>query len=131
MIGFEVDTPPVPKPRMTRRDKWARRPVVLAYFAYRDEIRAAARAAGMPDQFNEVHCHFEIPMPRSWPKTKRSMLVGRPHTARPDLDNLVKGLLDALLTEDAGVARITAAKFWTDTPTGLVRVSIPTSEEPT
>lgn len=129
MTTITLDTTPIPKPRMTRRDKWAKRHVVQAYFAYRDEIRAAAHAAGIPPRVSSIHCHFEIPMPRSWPKSKRRRHLGQPHTSRPDLDNLVKGVLDALLHEDAGVARIQAAKFWTDTPTGTLRITVPEATE--
>jgi len=35
---------PIPKPRQTRRDKWARRPCVLRYREWADQIRAAAGA---------------------------------------------------------------------------------------
>lgn len=30
---------PVPKPRMTQADKWKKRPPVLKYFAFKDEVK--------------------------------------------------------------------------------------------
>lgn len=34
---------PIPKPRMTRSDKWKKRPAVVRYFEYKDKIRAAGK----------------------------------------------------------------------------------------
>lgn len=40
--------------------------------------------------------------------------MGQPHEQKPDIDNLVKGLLDALLKEDKGVHTIIASKSWAE-----------------
>jgi Holliday junction resolvase RusA-like endonuclease len=39
-------------------------------------------------------------MPDSWSKKKRVAMCGNPHQSRPDLDNLLKGLADAVYPED-------------------------------
>ena len=57
---------------------------------------------------------FTIPMPKSYSKRKRESLMGMPHENKPDIDNLVKALLDALLKEDSGVHTIIAKKVWGD-----------------
>lgn len=36
------DICPLPKPRMTQRDRWAKRPAVLRYRAFCDEVRLRA-----------------------------------------------------------------------------------------
>lgn len=38
---------------------------------------------------------FLFPRPKSWPKWRQA-LEGVPHLGRPDLDNLVKGVMDAI-----------------------------------
>ena len=36
----------------------------------------------------------------------------RPHRQKPDIDNLIKALLDALYADDSHVWKITAEKRW-------------------
>ena len=58
---------PIAKPRMTRRDKWAKRPCVERYFAYRDLVRL--HKVFFPEFW--AHVIFFLPMPKSWSKKKR------------------------------------------------------------
>ena len=99
---------PMPKPRMTRADKWKQRPAVVKYRAYKDEIRL--RGVSVPEA--SAHITFVIPMPASWSKKKRQSMNGMPHRQRPDIDNLHKGLLDALFTEDCQVWDHWITKVW-------------------
>ncbi len=99
---------PMPKPRMTRADKWKQRPAVMKYRAYKDEIRL--RGVSVPEA--SAHITFVIPMPASWSKKKRQSMNGMPHRQRPDIDNLHKGLLDALFTEDCQVWDHWITKVW-------------------
>ncbi|HEX6939435.1 MAG TPA: RusA family crossover junction endodeoxyribonuclease [Longimicrobiales bacterium] len=106
---------PVPKPRMVRADKWKRRPAVLRYREFADRLRAELAAAGVADVAPEgrLRATFVLPMPKSWSKRKRAELAGRPHTSKPDVDNLAKALLDAAKPEgDAHVWSIAAMKVW-------------------
>lgn len=118
---------PVAKPRMTRRDKWAQRPSVVRYRAYCDALRAELRAipgAQLPEELEVV---FVLPMPASWSKRKRAQHLGQPHRQRPDIDNLVKGLMDALLDEDAHVWSVNARKVWG--ADGAVRLALEVEHE--
>ena len=108
------DVTPCAKPRMTRRDKWQQRPAVLKYRAYKDALRAAARG-WVPDPDN-LHIIFWMPMPKSWSRKRKAEMHGKPHTVRPDLDNLHKGFLDALLDEDSGVWDHRIQKLWSVQP---------------
>lgn len=102
---------------MTQRDKWAKRPAVVNYFAFCDELRAAWKTQ---DDFSEVPAKltlvFYIPMPGSWSKKKTLLTDGQPHQQRPDIDNLVKSFLDALCEDDSYVYAIKAEKYWSSTP---------------
>lgn len=102
---------PIAKPRMTQRDKWKKRPVVLAYHHFKDEARRMGIV--VPEQCKII---FHLPIPSSWSKTKKAQHIGKPHLARPDLDNMLKALYDALLTEDSHVWRIEAEKRWAEMP---------------
>jgi Holliday junction resolvase RusA-like endonuclease len=39
---------------------------------------------------------FVMPIPKSWSKKKREAMVGQPHICKPDIDNLLKSVLDEL-----------------------------------
>lgn len=108
MNWIEVPMLPVPKPRQTRADKWKRRSVVLRYRAFADEIRL--RKVGVPEA--GTHVIFIIPMPQSWSKKRKSSMHGQPHRQKPDSDNLLKALMDAVHAEDAGVWDVRVTKLW-------------------
>jgi Holliday junction resolvase RusA-like endonuclease len=99
---------PVSKPRQTQADRWKKRPAVIRYRAFADELRLK-----YPHEMPlNVHLTFHMPMPKSWSKRKRAEMVGKPHQQKPDLDNLQKAVWDALLEEDSIVWRCVAEKYW-------------------
>ncbi|HEX7050339.1 MAG TPA: RusA family crossover junction endodeoxyribonuclease [Longimicrobiales bacterium] len=118
MLIHHVTVDPVAKPRMTRRDKWAQRPAVLNYRAYADALRAALPRGVRGGAF---HLTFQLAMPRSWTKAKRARMNGTPHKSKPDIDNLVKGVLDALMADDAHVWKVTAEKSWAEAGSVTIR----------
>lgn len=107
MINLEIK--PVPKPRMTRSDKWKKRKCVLEYWAFCDELRL--KSLGFKLSGNYKIC-FYLSMPKSWSKKKQELMQGKPHEQTPDLDNLIKAVNDALLKQDSIVYRFEAAKWW-------------------
>jgi len=108
---IEYPLTPHSKPRMTQRDKWKGRPVVLSYFAFRDAVRALNVELPIPCKVT-----FYVPMPSSWSAKKRLAMLGEPHQSKPDIDNFLKGLLDAVFEDDSAVWSIWAEKRWRDTP---------------
>lgn len=110
MKKIEYAITPVAKPRMTQADKWKLRPACAKYWAFKDECRQ------MGVQVPDGSCiHFVIPFPKSWgPKRREQMLMQR-HRQRPDIDNLVKALLDAVHEEDCIISEIHAIKVWGET----------------
>lgn len=102
------DIVPVAKPRMTQSDRWKKRPPVLKYWAFKDECNAK----GVKLEESGQHVTFGIPMPKSWSKKKRFEMMEMPHQQRPDIDNLAKALMDAVLKEDCAVWEIKLTKIW-------------------
>ena len=100
---------PVAKPRQVASDRWRKRPCVLRYRAFADEMRLQADGWELPDCF---HVKFIIPMPKSWSKKKKLQMVATPMQQRPDADNLCKALMDALLKEDSQVWKLEIEKIW-------------------
>lgn len=109
-----LNTAPCPKPRMTRRDKWAERPAVMRYRAFCDELRSEVNGWEMPA--SGVWLMFYIEMPKSWSKRKRAKMDQHPHQQKPDIDNLVKAFLDALHVDDSHIHDIRASKTWSEVP---------------
>ena len=110
---YLIDIKPIGKPRMTQRDKWAKRKCVVNYFAYCDALRSYVAENDM-ELTPTLDITFYIEMPKSWSKKKREAMYMQPHQSKPDLDNLVKAFCDALYDDDAGVYSIQCAKYWSD-----------------
>ena len=95
---MKIPVTPLGKPRMTQMDKWKKRPVVLKYHAFKDDLRD--HITDLPEVLTIT---FHLPMPKSWSKIKQKEFEGAPHKSRPDLDNLLKAIMDAVLMEDSHI----------------------------
>ena len=108
--------PPMAKPRMTQRDKIPALQSKQAqkYFTWKRELQWKLKQFGIKriDNDGEVNCVFYIAMPQSWNSQKRKKMYATPHTQRPDIDNLIKALLDAVYQEDCKIYSIKALKKW-------------------
>ncbi len=93
---------------MTRRDKWKKRPAVLRYMAFKDECRL--NKVNLP--FSGSSVIFTLEMPKSWKKSKKLLMNGKPHQQTPDLDNLLKSLMDAVYGQDCTVYDVRITKLW-------------------
>ena len=109
-----LNVAPCAKPRMSRADKWKKRQCVVNYFAFRDRIRQELTTI-YSDQLlgHGLDVIFKGEMPKSWTKKKKAKMAGEPMQSRPDIDNYIKGLLDAMYKEDKLVWSISAMKIWT------------------
>lgn len=96
---------------MTQRDKWKKRPCVMRFRKFKDQVRLYN--VHLPES---AMVTFHLPMPRSWPTKKRHAMDGQPHRQKPDIDNLAKALLDALYGQDSHVALMTVCKRWSMSP---------------
>lgn len=94
-----IDIVPVAKPRMTQRDRWMKRNVVVRYYHFANHIRLLNPKI----EWEGVSLQFVLPMPKSWSKKKRAEMNGRPHKQTPDLSNMIKAIEDSLLKDDSRV----------------------------
>lgn len=107
MLRREYDITPIPKPRMTQKDKWQKRPATDRYWAFKKECLAKNVQI-----FNGDKITFVIPFPKSWGKAKRQICDGSRHTVKPDIDNLLKSALDAIFEDDSHICLLTIEKVW-------------------
>lgn len=103
---------PVGKPRMTRRDKWLKppRPCVAAYRQWADDARASAGRvppAAVITQIT-VTAWFKIPASRT------DVLPGDVYRQKPDGDNILKSVCDALWKSDEALGGMAVYRYWTD-----------------
>ena len=98
---------PVAKPRMTQRDKWQKRQCVVRYREFCDRLRAEGLV--LPESYSVT---FWIPMPKSWSNKKKARHSDQPHQQKPDLDNLIKAIQDAVCEDDSYVWNVCARKVW-------------------
>lgn len=98
------------KPRMTRRDKWQKRPAVMRYRATCDEMRLSGLK--LPSRFVVVAF---LPMPASWSTRKKAALHGQPHQVKPDSDNVAKSVMDTLSPSDEHHWDSRCIKIWAHT----------------
>lgn len=112
---------PVPKPRQTAADRFLvddrARPCVARYRAWADKAREAFGGDNLPKLPKNIEMltvRFYMSMPHDWSISKRLQLDGKRHFDRPDLDNLLKSVMDSLLKNDEIVAEIHATKHWTN-----------------
>lgn len=94
---------------MTRADSWKRRSCVVRYFAYKDALNIEAKKYDWIPS-NPLIVTFHIPMPKSWSEKKKREMSGKAHKQKPDIDNLLKGLLDCMLDEDSHIHHLKDVK---------------------
>lgn len=114
-VVFEAAITPVPKPRMTRSDRWKKRPGVERYWQYKDDLITEALLQDFKVPAAGYHVIFYMPMPKSWSKKEKERMNGQPHQAKPDKDNLEKAFLDALCDDDSYVYDGRVSKYWAQT----------------
>lgn len=129
--GFEVASwtakvIPMGAPRQTQRDRWAKRPVVLRYHDFRDDLRASIPENIRPrlDQVRRLDWIAYIPIPPSYSNKRMAELAGRPCESKPDRDNLDKAILDALFAEDRHITAGSIAKVWDDGKGPRIEITI-------
>ena len=100
---------PIPKPRMTRSDKWKKRKCVQEYWDFKDQLKEIENYYS-----DRLYINFYLPMPKSWSNKKRLEKINTPHDQKPDLDNLLKAYMDATMPEDKQVWDVKASKYWSE-----------------
>ena len=112
--GFHIlKIEPMGKPRMTKRDKWLKRPCVVRYYAFKAHVLALLAGVDLSD-VDGVSWDVFFSIPKSWSKKKKETMRGQPHQQKPDRDNIDKAILDALLKDDSVVWRGELYKYWDD-----------------
>jgi Holliday junction resolvase RusA-like endonuclease len=119
---FLIDVVPMGKPRMTQSDKWKTNPnhpdpnkrqrvAITDYYSYKNRVISASKELGY-EMNGCLDVLFLIPMPQSWSNKKKKRMDKLPHKQKPDVDNLVKALMDSLMKDDSVVWKTNVEKRW-------------------
>ena len=131
MINFTVPGTPVGKarPRVTRSGRvYTPESTAQAEQAIRQAAQQAMHGLEPMEGPLVATLAFIMPIPTSWSKRHRDdALTGvMAHTSRPDLDNLIKTVLDALngiaYTDDKQIVRLGATKAYGTDPKILISI---------
>lgn len=121
MQTYRLDIKPISKPRMTQRDKWAKRKCVVEYYEYKDILHEELESnINFKKYVNEVdkngilkNLTFGLVVPKSLSKKQKGLYIGLPHQVKPDLDNLIKGFMDCLFEQDSFICKFNnIQKVW-------------------
>jgi Holliday junction resolvase RusA-like endonuclease len=126
ILTITVPGVPVAKPRMTRRDRWAKRAAVMRYRAFADRVRAASAAApAHPEKVLSLVVIAYFAPPKSMEKEQRAGLIDQLHRVKPDASNILKGVEDILWPRgDSAIADSRCVKRWWYEPSLEIRIEI-------
>lgn len=117
-MKIELPIEAMGKPRMTQRDKWAKRDCVVKYYEWSDAFRALVEGSGITNEclknVNHVSWTAYFSMPKSWSEKKKLSMKGKLHLSKPDRDNIDKAILDTLFNSDSAIADGIICKRWDD-----------------
>jgi hypothetical protein len=117
--------PPMGKPRMTQRDKWAKRDCVVRYRDWADRLRAAAGTVPPAKSVLDLSWVAYFEPPASWSKKRRWAAIGEPHRVKPDASNILKGIEDILWPDgDSALAAGHYEKLWDPEPRLEIGITI-------
>ena len=117
-ISFSIDG----KPRGKGRPRFGRGKVYTPQTTkqYERAVSVVAKSAMLGDEPTRGHVRVwivaEFAIPKSWPKAKKELVSqgALHHTSKPDLDNIVKIILDGMngvvFVDDSQVVSIMASK---------------------
>lgn len=113
-VLMPIQPMPAPRPRVTRYGTYND----PKYTNYKKAIALLAKQKfELSDNPIAMNINFYFEKPKSWSKKKRDIAYW--HTSRPDIDNLQKGVKDALngiaYKDDSQVCYVMATKCYADT----------------
>ena len=104
MVCFDIEGNPIPKgrPRFRRTKTFITTYTPKKTLDFEDQVRKAAQdAMGKTDLLETpiaVYLYFRLPIPQSYSKKRSEACLNgsEKHIKRPDLDNLIKSVLDGM-----------------------------------
>jgi Holliday junction resolvase RusA-like endonuclease len=121
MIKLFIPIKPMGAVRTTQKQKFVDKRA-QRYLTYKQQIAllVSKQIEKPSDRPILADITFYMPMPNSWSGKKKERLNGQIHTSKPDIDNLIKGVFDAIngicWKDDRQVYEVHSKKFYSFNP---------------
>ena len=110
-MTIEIPLTPMGAVRTTQRAKYSD-PRYLNYSRYKSCLALLLKQRGIISCPLSFKICFILPFPVTYTKSNKDDLVDKPHTHKPDLDNMLKGFMDCFGKDDSKVHSVQASKIW-------------------
>lgn len=100
------------KPTMTRADAWKQRDCVLRYRAWCDALRRVIPNPPPAETVNTLWVTARFAMPDQWGKKRKAATLETLRRIKPDGDNILKSICDALWDQDQKLGDIFISRKW-------------------
>jgi Holliday junction resolvase RusA-like endonuclease len=132
-VVLNIEPRPAPRPRVTRWGAYND----PRYTAYKEliakeikQVMKISKLSIIKDAIS-LNLEFHIAIPKSYTKKQKQDLIGKFKTSKPDIDNYIKGVMDALngvcWIDDAQVCQITAVKHYSHNGSIKINLSLGSS----
>lgn len=119
-MTIRLPFPAIGKPTMTRADKWKGRDCVKGYFAFCDMARAFARRVPAAETIESVRIVANYRPTGS--KRRAASMIGTRKRTKPDGDNIIKALSDALWKDDHKLGGVSCDRYWADRDETIIEI---------
>ena len=114
-----------PRPRFRNTGRFVQTYMPTSYTKHKDYIREQMPET-LLDKNLKVTLLFYFKPPKSWSKRKKLLAIGQYKRTKPDIDNLIKTVLDAanekVWNDDNQIVEIRSIKQYAETPKIIMEV---------
>ncbi|MRF37158.1 RusA family crossover junction endodeoxyribonuclease [Staphylococcus sp. KY49P] len=127
-IELTVDAPMAsPRPRFRNTGKYVQTYMPAKYTNHKKNIQAQMPNL-MIDAPIKLTIEFHFPLLKSWSKKKHVAMIGQYKVTKPDIDNLIKTVLDAankhVWQDDNQIVEIASFKKYAETPKVVMDIEV-------
>ncbi|MFQ3853375.1 RusA family crossover junction endodeoxyribonuclease [Staphylococcus sp. 2S1] len=127
-IEITVDAPMAsPRPRFRNNGKYVQTYMPSKYTNHKKNIQAQMPNL-MIDTPIKLTIEFHFPLLKSWSKKKHVAMIGQYKVTKPDIDNLIKTVLDAtnkhVWQDDNQIVEIASFKKYAETPKVVMDIEV-------
>ena len=127
-IEIKLDKPVAsPRPRFRRMGKYVQTYMPKSYEQHKKDIQWQLPML-MIDKLIRLELEFYFPPLKSWSKKRCSEMIGQYKGKKPDIDNLMKTVLDAankhLWQDDGQIVEIKSFKRFSDNPRIVLKLEV-------
>lgn len=114
-----------PRPRFSTKGRYGHTYMPTKYTEHKKYLQNQMPKLNLENAL-KIELEFYFTPPKSWSKKKKTQAIGQLKVTKPDIDNLMKTVLDAcnnyLWKDDNQIAEITSSKRYGIEPKIIIRI---------